>query len=168
MIWCPQCWRESFWNTFSQITLIQLELNSFTRVAGLYISMYPLWICLRWISLELHGWLNGEEHFCPSLPFLIIRRTCNLPCVSVTRNSELAAAWEGAPQSSLLGSLGLLFFLLWALQDMTNEMGTNSEKLWAETALSKTHLLNLAPKSGLWPMLVSVDTLCEFRFFELL
>jgi hypothetical protein len=29
-----------FWNTFSQITLIQLELNSFMRTAGLYISTY--------------------------------------------------------------------------------------------------------------------------------
>lgn len=92
MIWCLKYWRESFWNTFSQITLIQLELNSFMRAAGLCVNLSLPWICLQWILFELHGSLSRKEHSCPSMSFSIIKGTCNLLCVSVMRGSEMALA----------------------------------------------------------------------------
>lgn len=104
MIWCLQYWRESFWNTFSQITLIQLELNSFTRAAGLYISTY---LCLEFaydgycLSCTDH-WAEKNTSALPC-PSQQSEGTCNLLCVSIMKSSEMATAYGlawGSMQSS--------------------------------------------------------------------
>lgn len=122
MTWCIQYWKESFWNTFSHITLIQLELNSFMRAAGMSIDLSLLWICLQWILFKLHGSLGRKEHFCPSMSFSIFKETCSLLCVSIWKTSEMALAWRLGRSCTKWSaeSFGDRVFLLRAMKDMSS------------------------------------------------
>lgn len=162
MIWCPQYWRESFWNTFSQITLIQLELNSFIRAARLYISTY---LCLEFaydgycLSCRDHWAENTSALPCPSL---LSEGTFSFLCFPNEEFRSSHCMWPGRGNRKWPSpSSGVVVVSVKSGGECGNRTEANSKKLLVRAALSGsgTHLLNLTTKP-VWGHAALTSALC--------